>query len=89
MSMCQRMLNPYYRGKTLKQLNACHTPKSKESQTTDTQQRYAARAKATFPDCYAKCELVKMLGVGECESACPEQVTGNVSIAHTVVQNLR
>ena len=41
MSMCQRMLNPYYRGKTLKQLNACHTPKSKESQTTDTQQLQA------------------------------------------------
>ena len=24
-----------------------------------------------FPDCYKMCELVKELGVGECESICP------------------
>lgn len=48
-------------------------PQTGGTQLTDTQQRHAARAKATFPDCYAECELVKMLGVDECESACPEK----------------
>lgn len=26
-----------------------------------------------FSKCYKKCELVKMLGVGECENCCPEK----------------
>ncbi len=25
----------------------------------------------SFPECYDNCELVKYLGVGECESCCP------------------
>lgn len=26
-----------------------------------------------FPDCYSTCAIVKMLGVGECESICPRK----------------
>ncbi|KKL99853.1 hypothetical protein LCGC14_1810240 [marine sediment metagenome] len=25
----------------------------------------------SFPECYDNCEIVRMLGVGECESCCP------------------
>ena len=28
-----------------------------------------------WPECYKDCELVKELGVGECESCCPEKFT--------------
>ena len=29
--------------------------------------------KDKFPDCSKDCEAVKMLGVGECESVCPDK----------------
>lgn len=29
--------------------------------------------KAPFPECYAICDVVKVLGIGECESVCPEK----------------
>ena len=44
-----------------------------ESAQHNHQHGYAARAEATFPECYSGCSLVKMLGVGECESACPDK----------------
>lgn len=29
---------------------------------------------AAFPACYGDCEIVKLLGVGECESVCPDKI---------------
>jgi len=33
--------------------------------------------KTKFPDCYEKCEIVKVFGCGECESVCPHKFDKN------------
>jgi len=37
------------------------------------------KEKLKFPDCSKDCEVVKMLGVGECESVCPEKFKKSLS----------